>query len=356
MALVSLFFKSIREALHMLSNKLLSACLGAGLVAALAVSASAADITGAGSTFVYPVLSKWSADYNKQTGDKLNYQSIGSGGGIAQVKAATVDFGASDAPIKPEDLTTGGFGQFPLVVGGIVPVINVKGIKSGELKLTGKVLADIYLGNVTKWNDKAIADLNPGLKLPDSQIAVVHRSDGSGTSFNWTNYFSKVNEDWKSKVGEGTAVNWPVGIGGKGNEGVAAYVTRVKDSIGYVEYAYALQNKLPYVLIQNAAGQYPKPNAESFSAAAASAEWTKAQDFYLIMTNAPGEKAWPVTATTWAIMYKEPKDAARSKAAFAFFKWALENGQKEASALDYVPLPETLVKQIEDYWTASFKG
>lgn len=340
----------------MFTKKLLSTCLGAGLAAVFAVSASAADITGAGSTFVYPVLSKWSADYNKVTGDKLNYQSIGSGGGIAQIKAATVDFGASDAPMKPEDLQAAGLGQFPVVVGGIVPVINVKGIASGQLKLSGKVLADIFLGNVNKWNDKAIADLNPGLKLPDSQIAVVHRSDGSGTSFNWTNFFSKVNPDWKSKVGEGTAVNWPVGIGGKGNEGVAAYVTRVKDSIGYVEYAYALQNKLPFALVQNAAGQYPKPNAESFGAAAASAEWGTAKDFFLIMTNAPGEKAWPITATTWAIMYKQPKDAARSKAAFDFFKWALEKGQKEASSLDYVPLPETLVKQIEGYWTSEFKG
>jgi phosphate transport system substrate-binding protein len=340
----------------MFTKKLLSTCLGAGLAAVFAVSASAADITGAGSTFVYPVLSKWSADYNKVTGDKLNYQSIGSGGGIAQIKAATVDFGASDAPMKPEDLQAAGLGQFPVVVGGIVPVINVKGIASGQLKLSGKVLADIFLGNVTKWNDKAIADLNPGLKLPDSQIAVVHRSDGSGTSFNWTNFFSKVNPDWKSKVGEGTAVNWPVGIGGKGNEGVAAYVTRVKDSIGYVEYAYALQNKLPFALVQNAAGQYPKPNAESFGAAAASAEWGTAKDFFLIMTNAPGEKAWPITATTWAIMYKQPKDAARSKAAFDFFKWALEKGQKEASSLDYVPLPDTLVKQIEGYWTSEFKG
>ncbi len=340
----------------MFTKKLLSTCLGAGIAAVFAFSASAADITGAGSTFVYPVLSKWSADYNKINGDKLNYQSIGSGGGIAQIKAATVDFGASDAPMKPEDLQAAGLGQFPVVVGGIVPVINVKGIASGQLKLSGKVLADIFLGNVTKWNDKAIADLNPGLKLPDSQIAVVHRSDGSGTSFNWTNFFSKVNPDWKSKVGEGTAVNWPVGIGGKGNEGVAAYVTRVKDSIGYVEYAYALQNKLPFALVQNAAGQYPKPNAESFGAAAASAEWGTAKDFFLIMTNAPGEKAWPITATTWAIMYKQPKDAARSKAAFDFFKWALEKGQKEASSLDYVPLPETLVKQIEGYWTSEFKG
>jgi phosphate transport system substrate-binding protein len=340
----------------MLTKRLLSTCLGAGLAAAFAVSASAADITGAGSTFVYPVLSKWSADYNKVTGDKLNYQSIGSGGGIAQIKAATVDFGASDAPMKPEDLSAAGLGQFPVVVGGIVPVINVKGIKSGELKLSGKVLADIFLGTISKWNDKAIAELNPGLKLPDSQIAVVHRSDGSGTSFNLTNFFSKVNPDWKSKVGEGTAVNWPVGIGGKGNEGVANYVKQVKDSIGYVEYAYALQNKMAHALVQNAAGQYPKPNAQAFAAAAASAEWGSAKEFFLIMTNAPGEKAWPITATTWAIMYKQPKDTARSKAAFDFFKWALEKGQKEASSLDYVPLPDSLVQKIEGYWTSDFKG
>jgi phosphate transport system substrate-binding protein len=340
----------------MLNQKFRSLCLTAGLVVTMAASAMAADITGAGSTFVYPVLSKWSADYNTKTGDKLNYQSIGSGGGIAQIKAATVDFGASDKPLSPDELQAGPFGQFPLVVGGIVPVVNVEGIEGGKLKLTGTLLADIFLGKITTWNDKAIAEANPGLKLPEQKITVVHRSDGSGTSFNVTNFFSKVNADWKTKIGEGTAVNWPVGVGGKGNEGVAAYVERLKGSIGYVEYAYALQNKLPYALIQNAAGKYPEPNAESFSAAADSAEWGKAKDFFLIMTNAPGEKAWPITATTWAIMYKEPKDAARSKAAFEFFKWSLENGQKQASSLDYVPLPASLVKQIEAYWSASFKS
>jgi phosphate transport system substrate-binding protein len=340
----------------MLNLKLRSLCLSAGLIASMAVSAVAADITGAGSSFVYPVLSKWSAEYAAKTGDKLNYQSIGSGGGIAQIKAATVDFGASDKPLGPDDLKAGPFGQFPVVVGGIVPVINIAGIEGGKLKLTGSLLADIFLGKVTQWNDPAIVAANPGLKLPDQKIVVVHRSDGSGTSFNVTNYLSKVSDEWKTKIGEGTAVNWPTGVGGKGNEGVAAYVKQLKGSIGYVEYAYALQNKLPVALIQNAAGHYPVPNAESFSAAAASADWAKAEDFFLIMTNAPGEQAWPITATTWAIMYKDPKDAARSKAALEFFKWSLENGQKQASSLDYVPLPESLVKQIEAYWAAQFKS
>lgn len=332
-----------------------AAGFGAVLFAAASV-ANAADITGAGSTFVYPILSKWSADYNQQTGDKLNYQSIGSGGGIAQIKAATVDFGASDMPMKPEELKDLGMGQFPLVIGGVVPVVNIEGVKPGDIKFTGPILADIYLGKIVNWNDPAIAKLNPGLKLPDGKITVVHRSDGSGTTFNWVNYLSKVSDEWKAKVGEGTSVSWPTGVGGKGNEGVAAYVNRIANSIGYVEYAYVLQNKMTYGAVQNKAGKFVKPDNESFQAAAASADWTKAQDFYLVMTDAPGDKAYPVTATVFIIMYKQPKDAARSSAAFKFFKWSLEKGQKQATELDYVPLPDALAKQIETYWSTEFKS
>lgn len=330
---------------------------GAAIAMSLAATtAQATDMTGAGSTFVYPILSKWSSDYNKQTQDKLNYQSIGSGGGIAQIKAKTVDFGASDMPLKPDELKDLGMGQFPLVIGGVVPVVNIDGVKPGEMKFSGTLLADIYLGKVNNWKDPAIAKLNPGLALPDGKITVVHRSDGSGTTFNWVNYLSKVSEEWKSKIGEGTSVSWPTGVGGKGNEGVAAYVNRIKNSIGYVEYAYVLQNKMTYGAVQNKAGNFVKPDNESFQAAAASADWAQVQDFYLIMTDAPGDKAFPITATTFVIMYKTPKDAARSAAAFKFFKWALEKGQPQATDLDYVPLPPSLTGQIEKYWAAEFKG
>ncbi|RTL50105.1 MAG: phosphate ABC transporter substrate-binding protein PstS [Bradyrhizobiaceae bacterium] len=335
--------------------KIAAAGFAVGMLGAVS-AAQAGDITGAGSTFVYPILSKWSADYNQQTGDKLNYQSIGSGGGIAQIKAATVDFGASDMPMKPEDLKELGMGQFPLVIGGVVPVVNIQGVKPGEIKFTGAVLADIYLGKITNWNDPAITKLNPELKLPDGKITVVHRSDGSGTTFNWVNYLSKVSDEWKTKVGEGTSVSWPTGVGGKGNEGVAAYVNRIDNSIGYVEYAYVLQNKMTFGAVQNKAGKFIKPDNESFQAAAASADWSKAQDFYLVMTDAPGDKAYPVTATVFIIMYKQPKDADRSKDAFKFFKWALEKGQPQAKELDYVPLPEALTNQIEKYWGAEFKS
>jgi phosphate transport system substrate-binding protein len=329
----------------------ISAAIGLSSTAAVAT-----DITGAGSTFVYPVLSKWSAAFAAKTGNKVNYQSIGSGGGIAQIKAATVDFGASDKPLDEKELSGAGLGQFPVVIGGIVPVVNIEGVGAGQLKFNGPVLADIFLGKVMKWNDKAIADLNPGVKLPDTLITVVHRSDGSGTTFNWTDYLSKVSAEWKEKVGEGTSVSWPTGVGGKGNEGVAAYTKQIKDSIGYVEYAYALQNKLSYVDMQNHAGKWIKPDKAAFSAAAATADWKSAKDFNLIMTDAPGDTAWPITATTWAIMYKAPKDASHAKTTFDFFKWSFESGQKEAEALDYVPLPETLVKQIEAYWKSDFKS
>ena len=317
-------------------------------------AAHATDITGAGSTFVYPVLSKWSAAYAAKTGNHVNYQSIGSGGGIAQIKAGTVDFGASDKPLSSDELAKAGLGQFPVVIGGIVPVVNVQGIASGQLKLDGATLARIFLGEIKTWNDPAIAALNPGMKLPDTRITVVHRSDGSGTTFNFTDYLSKVSPGWKSKVGEGTAVQWPAGIGGKGNEGVAAYVKQVKGGIGYVEYAYALQNKMSYVLLRNSSGRFVQPNLASFAAAAATADWVGAKDFNLVMTNAPGAQAFPIAATTWVILYKRPKNAERSKVAFDFFKWSLEHGQPLAKSLDYVPLPESLVQRIESYWKTQF--
>ncbi|MEO5623071.1 MAG: phosphate ABC transporter substrate-binding protein PstS [Dokdonella sp.] len=330
--------------------------LVAGVAAALlSFAAAATDVTGAGSSFVYPVLSKWSAAYAEKTGNHVNYQSIGSGGGIAQITAGTVDFGASDKPLSAADLTQSGLGQFPSVIGGIVPAFNVEGIGSGKLVLDGPTLANIFLGKITTWNDAAIAKLNPGMKLPATRINVVHRSDGSGTSFNFTNYLSKVSTEWKSKIGEGTAVQWPAGIGGKGNEGVSAYVKQIKGSIGYVEYAYALKNNINYALMLNAAGNTVKPKGSTFQAAAATADWRHATDFNLIMTNAPGVDAWPITATTWVIMYKQPKNAENAKIVFDFFKWSLENGQKQAESLDYVPLPSNLVAQIENYWKTQFK-
>ena len=279
-------------------RQVLSALVATAALTVSAGAAQATDITGAGSSFVYPVLAKWSGAFKEKTSNQVNYQSIGSGGGIAQIKAATVDFGASDKPLEAKDLTDAGLGQFPVVIGGIVPVVNIEGLQPGDLKLTGPVLADIFLGKVQKWNDKAIADLNPGAKLPETLITVVHRSDGSGTSFNVTNYLSKVSPEWKEKIGEGTSVSWPTGVGGKGNEGVAAYVKQIKDSIGYVEYAYALQNKLTYTQLQNHAGKWVKPEKAAFSAAAATADWKNAKDFNLIMTDAPGDAAWPITATT----------------------------------------------------------
>lgn len=326
------------------------------LFAALCLSgvAHATDVTGAGSSFVYPVLSKWSQDYSKNSSNRINYQSIGSGGGIAQIKAATVDFGASDAPLSADELKAGGLGQFPSVIGGIVPVMNVEGVAAGQLKLDGDVLAKIFLGDIKAWNDPAIAALNPGLNLPVANITVVHRSDGSGTSYNFTNYLAKVSDSWKTKVGFGTTVPWPVGVGGKGNEGVSAYVKQIKNSIGFVEYAYALQNKMTYAQLKNASGKFVKPDAKAFQAAADTADWANAKDFNLIMTNAPGEGAWPITATTWIIMYKQPKNAEQSQAAFSFFKWSLEKGQQQAAALDYVALPDSLVSRIEDYWKSDF--
>ena len=338
-----------------MSIKRTSLVVAAAAATLFGVSAAATDITGAGSSFVYPVLSKWSATYAEKTGNHINYQSIGSGGGIAQIKAGTVDFGASDKPLSNADLQKFKLGQFPIVIGGIVPVVHLQGVDNGKLVLDGATLANIFMGKIKNWNNPAITALNPGLTLPDSKIYVVHRSDGSGTTFNFTNYLSKVSSEWKSAVGEGTAVKWPTGIGGKGNEGVAAYVKQLKNSIGYVEYAYALKNNIDHAVMKNGAGKVVTPGNESFQAAAATADWAHAKDFNLIMTNAPGDAAWPITATTWVIMYKNPKNAENSKVAFDFFTWSLEHGQPQAEALDYVPLPGALVDQIETYWKTNFK-
>lgn len=313
-------------------------------------NAHANDITGAGATFVFPVMSKWSAEYAKTKGIKVNYQSIGSGGGIAQIKAGTVDFGSSDAPQKPEDLAKAGLAQFPSVIGGVVPVVNIPGVQAGALKFDGPLLADIFLGKVTMWNDPRIVALNGGVNLPALKITVVRRSDGSGTTFNFVNYLSKVSPEWKSSVGEGNSVRWPVGVGGKGNEGVSAYVKQLRGAIGYVEFSFALQNKLSFVRMKNAAGNFVLPSDETFQAAAASADWASARDFYLVMTNAPGQNAWPIAATNFILMYKKPRNAAGAKAAKEFFRWVYANGDDEAKSLDYVPLPDTLVKQIEAYW------
>ena len=323
--------------------------------ATLSTGVLAADITGAGATFIYPLLSKWSADYNAATGTKINYQSIGSGGGIAQIKAATVDFGSSDAPMKPEELAKYGLGQFPSAIGGVVPVVNVAGVKAGAMKFDGPLLADIFLGKVKMWNDPRIVALNGGIPLPEQKITVVRRSDSSGTTFNFVNYLSKMNPEWKAKVGEGTTVKWPVGIGGKGNEGVAAYVKQINGAIGYVELSYALQQKLTYSRLKNASGNYVNPSDASFSAAAANAKWADARDFYLVMTNAPGEASWPITATNFILMYKSPKNAAGAKNAKEFFKWVYANGDAQAKALDYVPLPDALVQQIDAYWATEMK-
>ena len=331
-----------------------------GLISAAAVffggpAAAASEITGAGATFPYPIYAKWAEAYRAKTGNKLNYQSIGSGGGIRQIQNKTVDFGASDMPLKPEELGKIGLLQFPTVVGGDVPVINLPGIKPGELKLTGPVLADIYLGKIKKWNSQGIASLNPGVKLPDRDITVVHRSDGSGTTFIWVNYLSKVSQEWKDKVGEGTSVNWPAGVGGKGNEGVASYVQRIKGAIGYVEYAYALQNRLTHTLVRNRDGSFVAPNIETFKAAAAGAQWDKAPGMYLILTDQPGKNSWPISGATFILVYKVQAKADRAKEVLKFFDWAYLDGDKLAQDLDYVPLPDSVVKLIQFSWRSQIK-
>jgi len=322
--------------------------------AAVTVPASA-GITGAGSTFVYPVLSRWAVDFKKNGGDDINYQSIGSGGGIAQIKAGTVDFGATDKPLSADELSAAGLAQFPVVIGGIVPVINIPGAHPGQVKMSGPVLAAIYAGEIKSWNDPRITKINPGLHFPAKDITAVHRSDGSGTTFNFTHYLSQVSPGWKSKFGEGTTVSWNGGIGGKGNEGVAGYVKQIPYSIGYVEYAYVVQNKMAYTLVQNSAGKFVAPNAKTFAAAAATADWAHARDFNLVMTNAPGAGSYPIAASTFVLMYKQPKNAAASQQARKFFNWALTKGQPQATSLDYVPLPPPLVKRIQGYFGSTIK-
>ncbi len=320
---------------------------------AFAGLAGAQEVTGAGATFPAPLYAKWASDYNKATGVRINYQSVGSGAGIRQIDAKTVAFGASDMPLKDDELAKKGQIQFPTVIGGVVPVVNIKGIAPGQMRLNGQVLGDIYLGKIAKWNDPAIKALNPSLNLPDVAIAPVRRADGSGTSFIFTNYLSKVNAEWKAKVGEGTAVNWPTGAGGKGNEGVAAFVGRLPNSIGYVEYAYVKQNKMTYALMQNAAGQFVAPDDTSFKAAAAGAEWAKT--FFQILTNQPGAQSWPITGATFILMHKVQDKPAEAAASLKFFDWAYKNGDKTADDLDYVPMPASVKQQIEKLWATEIK-
>lgn len=313
----------------------------------------AQDVTGAGATFPAPLYAKWADMYHKASGARINYQSVGSGAGIKQIKSKTVDFGASDMPLKDEDLAAEGLLQFPTVVGGVVPVVNIKGMTPGQMKLTGQVLGDIYLGKISKWNDSAIAALNPGLALPDAEISVVRRADGSGTTFVFTNYLSKVNAEWKSKVGEGTAVNWPVGAGGKGNEGVAAFVTRLPNSIGYLEYAYVKQNKMTFALMKNKDGVFVPPSDTAFKAAAAGADWNKT--FYQITTEQPGKDAWPITNPTYILMHKSQAKGEQASAALKFFNWVYQNGDQAADDLDYVPLPDAVKVLVRKQWESSIK-
>jgi len=333
----------------------------AGLLAAsiIAVSGHAAEvktISGAGATFPFPIYAKWAETYAKQSGVQLSYQSIGSGGGIKQITAKTVDFGASDAPLTAEELDKNGLLQFPTVMGGVVPVVNIPGVAPGKLHVTGPVLADIYMGKITKWNDKAIADLNHGVALPSTTITVVHRADGSGTTWIFTNYLSKVSPEWKEKIGNNTAVSWPSGLGGKGNEGVAAYVSRTKGSIGYVEYAYALQNKMTYAQMENAAGKFVSPNSKSFQAAAANADWAHTPGFYMVLTNQPGNDSWPITGATFILLHKQQANTDMAKAVLNYFSWAYQNGDKMAESLDYIPMPDSVVKLVEASWAENVHG
>jgi phosphate transport system substrate-binding protein len=333
--------------------KQLSVVAAAGVL--LSGAAFAADITGAGATFPYPIYAKWADAYKKATGIGLNYQSIGSGGGIKQITAKTVDFGASDMPMKPEELEKNGLIQFPAIMGGDVIVYNLKGVTSGELTLTGPTIADIYLGKIKKWNDPVIAKQNPKARLPDQAISVVHRSDGSGTTFIFVNYLSKVSEEWKAKVGEGTSVAWPTGVGGKGNEGVASYVQRIDGAIGYVEYAYAKQNKLAVANMINRGGNSVAPNDETFAAAAAGAEWSKAPGMYLVLTDQAGKQSWPMTGASFILMHKVQANPDNAKEVLKFFDWSFKNGGKMADELDYVPMPDPVIKLIQSAWKSYLK-
>jgi phosphate transport system substrate-binding protein len=327
------------------SIKSVSLTISLGL---LSGAAFAQDVTGAGASFPAPLYAKWADSYNKVSGARINYQSVGSGAGLKQIRGKTVDFGASDMPLKDEELQKDGLIQFPTVIGGVVPVINITGIKSGQVKLTGAVLGDIYLGKVTKWNDPALAALNPGVPLPDATIAVVRRADASGTSFIFTNYLSKVNEEWKTKIGEGTAVNWPAGAGGKGNEGVAAFVSRLPNSIGYVEYAYVKQNKMTYTLLKNKDGAFVAPDDANFKAAAAGADWNKS--FYQVLTEQPGKEAWPLTGATFIMMHKLQDKPAQASASLKFFEWAYVSGDQAAVELEYVALPDSVKNLVRKQW------
>ena len=337
--------------------RIVTTAAAAGFIAAAAiVPANAADISGAGATFPYPIYAKWADAYKKETGIGLNYQSIGSGGGIKQIKAKTVTFGASDAPLSGKDLDSIGLAQFPMVMGGIVPVVNLAGIKPGELTIDGATLAKLFLGEIKMWDDPILKKLNPSAKLPHQAIAVVHRSDGSGTTFNFTYYLEDVSADWKSKVGHSTSVQWPVGIGAKGNEGVANNVGNTHGSVGYVEYAYALQNKLTYTKMINKAGKTVSPTSEAFQAAAANANWKSQPGYGVILANQPGDQSWPMTAATWILVYKQPSDPVATAAALKFFDWAYHNGGKMAESLDYVPMPASVVKDVESYWKGEVKA
>jgi phosphate transport system substrate-binding protein len=335
--------------------RFMRAIVAAGLVAA-STSAFAADITGAGSTFIFPILSKWADAYKKDAGAGVNYQSIGSGAGIKQIEAKTVTFGATDMPLTVAQLEKDGLAQWPMIMGAIVPVVNIDGVNAGDMVLDGQTLSAIYLGKITKWDDPAIAKLNPSLKLPSAAIAVVHRSDGSGTTFNFTDYLSKVDPDWGSKAGSGTTVEWPAGVGAKGNEGVSGNIGQTKNSIGYVEYAYAKQNKLTYTKMVNKAGKTVEPTMASFKAAASNADWASAPGYYLILTDQPGEASWPIVASTFVLMHKEPADKANSSEAIKFFKFAFAKGEKMAEDLDYISMPDSVVKLIEKTWSSDIKS
>lgn len=322
---------------------------------ATAAGGGVTEISGAGATFPYPIYAKWAEAYHRATGLRVNYQSIGSGGGIKQIKARTVNFGASDAPMKPEELEKFGLIQWPQIMGGVVPVVNVPGVKAGELRLPNAVLADIFLGKIQRWSDPAIRVANPGVALPDQRITVIHRADGSGTTFIFTNYLSKVSPEWKQKVGFGKAVAWPTGVGGKGNEGVASYVRSVRFSIGYVEYAYALQNRMAYVRLRNRAGRYVSPSSATFQAAAANADWKDAPGYYLILTDQPGAQSWPITGASFILVYNRQSQPAVAREVLNFFAWSYERGQKMAEQLDYVPMPAKVVRMVEDTWAREIK-
>ncbi|WP_354132237.1 phosphate ABC transporter substrate-binding protein PstS [Bradyrhizobium sp. RT4b] len=321
----------------------------------VATQSLAAETKGAGSTFVSPVMAKWIDAYKTKTGNTVSYQAVGSSIGVGLIKKEAVDFGASDMPLDPKELDRLGMMQFPIVIGGVVPVVNIDGVKPGQIRFTGQMLADIYLGKLKSWNDPIIRAINPDIRLPNTAITVVHRTDGSGTTFNWSNYLSKVSPQWKTSVGEGTSVEWPLGLGGKGNDGVASLVSLVPGAIGYLEYTYALQrlDRISFGVVQNSAGNFVVPDAASFQAAASSADWKAEKDFHLVLTNAPGEDAYPITATTFVLMPKAPKSEERSAAAIDFIRWSLKNGKAQAETLNYVPLPAALVEQIERYWEQS---